>query len=426
MIGLFSRLAIVIAAATVITLLVARVVLGGSEEETALGLLGAQTQMHASAIAATPPPQRREAARQIADRLDMDLLLEPATPGPDPRVEWRGGRLYVVAQVPDTRRRHALGQVALGPLPPGPISSLPTGLGMALLVALVIALLATRPVLRRIRSLESLATRMCAGDFAARTTRQDGDPLDGLGASLNQLADRIGQLLTDERDLLRTVAHEVRAPIARMRFRVDKIHRRADAKGRKDSAGLVSDLGQVDNLFDELLTYVAFDEFDQERPKLQTCAIVLGQSVARVVDEVTATSDDIDVKITGDVEAEVIANQKLFDRAVTNLLLNAIAYGGPKIEVQLRRFADECIVDVQDSGPGVPEQDRPKVIKPFVRMPKKDTRGTGLGLAIVSRIMRLHGGRLHILDAPRGGASIQLVWKKNPPRTHFSAHAGEA
>ena len=68
------------------------------------------------------------------------------------------------------------------------------------------------------------------------------------------------------------------------------------------------------------------------------------------------------------------------------------------------------ISSLPNHPPGIPEHDRPKVIKPFVRLSEQKTRGTGLGLAIVTRIMRLHGGRLHILDAPDGGASIQLVW----------------
>jgi len=425
--GGFSKLVGVLAVTTVLTLLLSRFLLGDSEEAFALRTMGPQAQLHAETLAATPPTRRREEARTIAAQLELEVLLEPATEGDDPRVEWRGGRLYVVAQVHERAPRPALGQLVLGPLPAGPVSQLPSALLLGLLVSFVVAVLVAWPIRRRIRSLETLATRMCAGDFSARTQRTEGDPLDGLGASLNQLADRIGQLLTDERDLLRTVAHEVRAPIARMRFRVEKLHRRADDEGRKDSDGLVADLGQVDNLFDELLTYVAFDEFDQERPKLQTRTISLGADIRRVIDEVTATTETVEVRLSGDLEAEVVANQKLFDRALTNLLLNAIAYGGPLIVVCVREFHAECIVDVQDSGPGIPALDRPKVVRPFVRMPKKnDSRGTGLGLAIVSRIMRLHGGRLHILDAPGGGASIQLAWKKDPPRTHFEGHAGNA
>jgi signal transduction histidine kinase len=134
-------------------------------------------------------------------------------------------------------------------------------------------------------------------------------------------------------------------------------------------------------------------------------------SVRRLVEEVTSTEKSVTVEVRGSDSAVVVANPKLFERAVTNLLLNAVAYGGPKITVFVRDFAEECVVDVQDSGPGIPELDRPKVIKPFVRLATKKARGTGLGLAIVTRIMSLHQGKLHIVDSPAGGASIQLVWK---------------
>jgi signal transduction histidine kinase len=268
----------------------------------------------------------------------------------------------------------------------------------------------------RVRSLEAAAAEIRAGNFATRVRNELGDPLDNIGASLNQLADRIGQLLSDERDLLRTVAHEVRAPISRMRFRIEKIHDRAEESSKKDSSGLISDLQQVDRLFEELLTYVAFDEFDYERPKLQTTTIEVTAAVSRIVAEVTATEEAAVVEVKGAPGVQIIANLKLFDRAVTNLLLNALAYGGPRVTVFVREFPEECVVDVQDSGPGIPELDRPKVIKPFVRLSKKKTRGTGLGLAIVFRIMKLHEGRLHIVGAPSGGASIQLVWKNARPR----------
>jgi signal transduction histidine kinase len=153
---------------------------------------------------------------------------------------------------------------------------------------------------------------------------------------------------------------------------------------------------------------------------LQIKEIPVAATVRRLVDEVTSTDDSVTVEVQGTDAAFAMANAKLFERAVTNLLLNAIAYGGPKITVFVRAFAEESVVDVQDSGPGIPELDRPKVIKPFVRLSTKKTRGTGLGLAIVTRIMNLHHGKLHIVDAPTGGASMQLVWKNasyKPPTT---------
>jgi two-component system sensor histidine kinase RstB len=332
--------------------------------------------------------------------------MEERTGAPDIRSEWRSGQLYVVAPVPQTP-----GQLAFGPLPHERPTEVPLAVVVVLGVALIAAWLGLRPVFRRIRSLETASARMCKGDFTVRVNDDPSQMMAGIGRSLNQLADRIGQLLNDERDLLRTVAHEVRAPISRMRFRVERIHERVADELGKDARGLVTDLQQVDNLFEELLTYVAFDEFDAERPALQTKPIPVAEAVRRLVDEVTSTEKSVTVEVRGSETAVVVANSKLFDRAVTNLLLNAVAYGGPKITVFVRDFAEECVVDVQDSGPGIPELDRPKVIKPFVRLSAKKVRGTGLGLAIVTRIMNLHQGRLHIVDAPTGGASIQLVWK---------------
>jgi two-component system sensor histidine kinase RstB len=299
---------------------------------------------------------------------------------------------------------------------------MPLAAAVVLVVAVAVAWLGLRPMFRRLHSLETAAAQMCKGDFTVRVDDEPGQMMAGIGRSLNQLADRIGQLLSDERDLLRTVAHEVRAPISRMRFRVERIHERVEGELGKDARGLVTDLQQVDNLFEELLTYVAFDEFDAERPPLQIKAIPVASTVRRLVDEVTSTDKSVTVAVDGPETAVVVANSKLFERAVTNLLLNAVAYGGPKITVFVRDFREECVVDVQDSGPGIPELDRPKVIKPFVRLATKKVRGTGLGLAIVTRIMSLHQGKLHIVDAPSGGASIQLVWKNvnYQPRTTVS------
>jgi two-component system sensor histidine kinase RstB len=406
----YLRVVLAIVTAMLIMVALGRLVLD-SPREAVLRMVGGHAALHAEAIARTAPADRRAKVDELARIIGYPIRMEAAVGAPAPRAEWRAGAVHVVAGVPGTP-----GQLTFGPIPHGRVPDLPTVVALSGLLAALCAWFAVRPLMLRVRSLEAAAAQIRAGNFATRVQNEPGDPLDNIGASLNQLADRIGQLLSDERDLLRTVAHEVRAPISRMRFRIEKIHDKAEVSSRKDSAGLISDLQQVDRLFEELLTYVAFDEFDYERPKLQTTTIEVTEAVSRIVAEVTATEESVVVEIKGTPGVQIIANLKLFDRAVTNLLLNAVAYGGPRVTVFVREFREECVVDVQDSGPGIPELDRPKVIKPFVRLSKKKTRGTGLGLAIVSRIMKLHEGRLHILNAPSGGASIQLVWKNARPR----------
>lgn len=402
----FLRAVLAIIAAVLATGLLLRLTVEIPVEETNLRLLEGHVVLHAKSIASTPPAERRNAVRDLSKVLGYPVRMEPSQGKPDVRSEWRGGQLYVVAPV-----AHTPGQLAFGPLPYQRPTEVPIAAGLVLLVALIVAWLGLRPIFRRIRALETASARMSKGDFAVRVDDDPSQMMAGIGRSLNLLADRIGQLLTDERDLLRTVAHEVRAPISRMRFRVERIHERVNEELAKDARGLVSDLKQVDSLFEELLTYVAFDEFDAERPPLQTKPIHVADTVRRLVDEVTSTDQSVSVEVHGSETATVVANPKLFERAVTNLLLNAVAYGGPQISVFIRDFAEESSVDVQDSGPGIPELDRPKVVKPFVRLSTKKAHGTGLGLAIVTRIMNLHQGKLHIVDAPTGGASIQLVWK---------------
>jgi len=407
----YLRVMLAIVTATLSMVALGRLVLESPADAVISRVLGGHAALLAEMIARTAPAERRAKVDDLERTLGYPIRMEVAVGSPEPRTEWRAGRVHVVAGVPGTP-----GQLTFGPIPYGHVPALPALVGLSVLLAALCAWFAVRPLMLRVRSLEAAAAEIRAGNFATRVRNELGDPLDNIGASLNQLADRIGQLLSDERDLLRTVAHEVRAPISRMRFRIEKIHDRADESSKKDSSGLISDLQQVDRLFEELLTYVAFDEFDYERPKLQTTTIEVTAAVSRIVAEVTATEEAAVVEVKGAPGVQIIANLKLFDRAVTNLLLNALAYGGPRVTVFVREFPEECVVDVQDSGPGIPELDRPKVIKPFVRLSKKKTRGTGLGLAIVFRIMKLHEGRLHIVGAPSGGASIQLVWKNARPR----------
>lgn len=362
----------------------------------------------ADKLAHTPPPERAALAERLSQSFGYPVRLETETRGGDPHAEWRSGELALVAPLPDGH-----GQAVLGPVPigEGQTGFVPV-LALVLLLATAFVVVAAWPLVQRVRALEALASRMCEGHFEVRSKVEPGEPLSGLGSSLNQLGERIGQLLSDERDLMRTVAHEVRAPISRMRFRVDMLQTAAPEPAARHAAGLVSDLREVDSLFEELLTYVAFDEFDHERPEFTTTTFTLGEAVRPVVAEIAETVPQVHVSVEGSFDATVVANRKLFDRAVANLVRNAVAYCDSRVVVILRSFPSARVVDVQDDGPGIPEADRPRVIKPFVRLDTggRKPRGTGLGLAIVTRIMRLHHGCLHLVDAPRGGASCQLMW----------------
>jgi two-component system osmolarity sensor histidine kinase EnvZ len=97
-------------------------------------------------------------------------------------------------------------------------------------------------------------------------------------------------------------------------------------------------------------------------------------------------------------------------RAIANLLENARKYGAPPFAVETRREGDEIVIDIVDSGPGIPEADLERIKRPFTRLEnaRTDTTGTGLGLAIVERIARLHGGKFELINRAGGGLIARL------------------
>lgn len=406
---LLFRLALVILGAMVLGQLATCTSQDRSQREEVQRVLRGPGELVARRLSELPPPERAAEAERLSTAFGYPVRLETEATARSVMAEWRGRQLALIAPLHDGE-----GQVVLGPVPVALRAlSVSVWLWSAILIVPGLALIAAWPLMQRVRSLEDLAARMCEGNFAVRSDVEPGEVLAKLAASLNHLADRIGQLLSDERDLMRTVAHEVRAPISRMRFRIEMLQDAASDHARH-ATGLDADLKQVDSLFEELLTYVAFDEFDHERPELTTTTFTLGEAVRPIVAEIADTAPHVTISVEGDDAATVVANRKLFERAVANLVRNAVNYGNSRVHVIMRAFPQASVVDVQDDGPGIPEAERPQVIKPFVRLERgnRKVRGTGLGLAIVTRIMRLHHSSLHLVDAPRGGASCQLVWNR--------------
>jgi two-component system osmolarity sensor histidine kinase EnvZ len=100
-------------------------------------------------------------------------------------------------------------------------------------------------------------------------------------------------------------------------------------------------------------------------------------------------------------------------RAIANLLENASKYGAAPFAVETRREGNEIVIDVADSGPGIPETELERIKRPFTRLEnaRTNTTGTGLGLAIIERIARLHGGKFDLINRAEGG----LIGRLNLP-----------
>ncbi len=268
----------------------------------------------------------------------------------------------------------------------------------------------------RLRKLEQATSRLSQGHLNARVGINGSDPVSRLGQAFNKMADHIQRLISVQREMVRAVSHELRTPVARIRFGVQIIE---DSVGddpfvAKQLTGMDSDIQELDELIDEILTYARLEEGG---PLLDFELTNIQDLILQLVDE-ARPPEHVEVNYGGAIgsqhEAEV--EYRYMHRAIQNLIGNACRYAKSQVIVTFSVGADTCRVDVSDDGPGIPEEEWNRVFTPFARLDDSRTRssgGYGLGLSIVRRITYWHGGRAMVSKDERlGGAKFSLVWPK--------------
>jgi two-component system osmolarity sensor histidine kinase EnvZ len=211
-------------------------------------------------------------------------------------------------------------------------------------------------------------------------------------------------LAANEREralVLAGISHDLRTPLARVRIAAELS---ADESLRE---GLAADVEQMDAVIQQFLNYARLDENEAMLP---TDLKSLVQEVAQQF-SAQAQSLLLDVR---DVPALPV-RPLLLKRALSNLLDNAIKYGGGEITVRLKREEGKVVLTVADRGAGIPIAQRATVKRPFVRLEsaRSNSTGSGLGLAIVERAARLHNGEFILADNPAGGLVAKLVLPYN-------------
>jgi signal transduction histidine kinase len=295
-------------------------------------------------------------------------------------------------------------------LRPGPPAPPWTGRRGALLAALLLAGIGlavygvVRPVERQLTGISGTAARIGQGELGARADVRRHDAAGQLADTFNEMAERVQTMVEGRRALLHGVSHELRTPLARLRFAVELLEGADEPEARARRVDeMLGDVGELETLVAELMRYSELEE-GAGLDKQPTDLVKL---VGGLVEEARRLRPDAELVWQPRELPELELDRRLVTRSVGNLVNNAVRYSEARVRVSTVREFGSVRVVVEDDGPGVPEADRDRIFRPFVRLDaarSRDTGGIGLGLALAQRAARAHKGRIVVDESPLGGA----------------------
>ena len=284
----------------------------------------------------------------------------------------------------------------------------------AIIILGILAMIWAMPFWQKLRRLSLAAEAFGKGDFSTRASIPARSSLAPLAGTFNSMADRIQQLINSHKELTSAVSHELRTPISRMRFGLEMLETATKVSARRQYLkGIQRDVDELDALVTTLLTHA---RLDRVTPSIELKEHLIVPWLMDIVQKAETGSAPIRYHLIIRVESEDLLARfepNFMDRAVTNLLQNAARHTATRIDLILEQSGNDCIIHVDDDGPGVSETDRERIFEPFARLDSsrsRDSGGFGLGLAIVNRIVTLHGGQVTVSDSPQGGARFSIRW----------------
>ncbi len=291
-----------------------------------------------------------------------------------------------------------------------------TGLALVGIVVLCITLsmLLAYALTTRIKNMKQLSRRIARGDFGIRIDRTSRDELGELAADLNTMASRLQELENARREFLGNVSHDLRSPVSNIRITSEVLSRRAERLG-DDSAKLfgtvISETERLELMIDELT----------ELATIASGALVLDREtfdLETLIDEVmTTVSPRADqkaqeVRVEVETNLTIVGDRSRLVRAIVNLADNAIKFtpDSGRIEIKARRDSGCAVIEVSDSGEGIPRGDLAHIFERFYRVDKSGRRndGSGIGLAIVKNVIEAHDGTVEVTSHEGHGSTFRV------------------
>ena len=243
------------------------------------------------------------------------------------------------------------------------------------------------PLVSHIREIDGVIAALDAGARARN-------------AAETELRGEIAQRKSAEQELERTralaaVSHDLRTPLTRLKFRLEDVQPAATA------TAMAADIEELEEMIDATLSYLRGENSGEQARAIDLAALV--ETIAS-----DAADRGLDVSVSGPRSLVVFGRRLGLKRAFANIVQNALKYG-VRAQISMVAVAERAQVQIDDDGPGIPDDKLAAVLEPFVRLDdsrNRETGGAGLGLAIAKANIEADGGTLSLSNRPQGGLRV--------------------
>lgn len=269
-----------------------------------------------------------------------------------------------------------------------------------------------RPLLKDLNLITGAAQRFAADYREPLSTAGSTTQLTNLAKYLDEMSSRLSGLIRSQKELIAALSHEMRTPLARIRFALAVIGNKRGEDLQEKLDELSDDVQEIDQLIATMLNYARLDHPDL---RMTWQKVPLDAWLEQSVEKCRQPDREITIS-TDEATDEIWMDPRLMGLAISNLLVNASHYAKENVSCTVKCDGIRYQIDVEDDGKGIPDSERESIFKAFTRIDdsrNRETGGYGLGLAIVARIATLHGGSVTAGESnDLGGAMFALSWSK--------------
>jgi signal transduction histidine kinase len=342
--------------------------------------------------------------------------------------EWsKQERLFVAVSVAERGQTFGFVQVSI---PTGPIYAemrqtwltfLIFG-GVVLLVTIAASTLIARQIAVPVLKLTATSEQIAAGRLDERVSPEGPNEIRRLGVAFNQMAERVQEMIAQQRAFVDNAAHELRSPLTSLRLRIEMLQTRGknDVELTQRYLGQMErEVGYLQRLVDHLLALASVENSDHAAPKTP---LDLARILYDVTDEMSEVAQQAGLTLQTDIPEHLPAmeaNAEQMNSMIRNLIDNAIKYTrrGGAITLTAKSARDEIEIRVADTGIGIPVEALPRIFDRFYRVDTARSRnggGAGLGLSLVRSIAEAHGGHVDVQSRVNEGSVFTIVLPCSP------------